>query len=302
MRTDIPAGLQTHLETRETTLAWCWKITRLDSTVMGFTNHDRDLIFDGVTYEASTGFLGTEVESQLGMAVDNTDVYGAVDSVKIKENEIEAGLFDNADIEVYLVNWSNIAQRVMMKKGNLGEVKRGKVMFQAEVRGISNQLQQVKGRLYQYACDALLGDTRCAKTGLSGSTYTGTGTVMDTNGYSTLSASGLSSYASTWFSRGKITFTSGPNNGISREVKAHFNSGGVSSLSLWEPLPFQLVTGDTFTVRAGCDKTFKMCKAKFANEDNFRGFPHIPGSNTVISYASKGDPNFDGGGNFVGKD
>ena len=61
MRTDIPAGLQSHLETRETTLCWCWKITKTDNTVLGFTNHDRDLTFGSVTYEASTGFLGTEI-------------------------------------------------------------------------------------------------------------------------------------------------------------------------------------------------------------------------------------------------
>lgn len=301
MRTDIPAGLQSHLETRETTLCWCWKITKTDNTVLGFTNHDRDLTFGSVTYEASTGFLGTEIESQLGMSVDNMDVYGAVDSTNISEADIEAGLYDNAEIEVYLVNWEDVSERVIMKKGNLGEVKRGKTMFQTEVRGISNQLQQVKGRTYQYACDALLGDSRCKKS-LSGSTYTGTGTVTSTNGYSSLSASGLGSYSSGWFSRGKITFTSGNNNGIVREVKAHFNTDGVVTVSLWEPTPFEIENTDTFSIVAGCDRLFATCKAKFSNEDNFRGFPHIPGSNTVIQYANTGDPNFDGGGNFVGKD
>lgn len=255
MRTDIPAGLQTHLETRETTLCWCWKIARKDGTVLGFTNHDRDLSFGGVTYEASTGFLGTEIESQLGMSVDNMEVYGAVDSVSIKEDEIEAGLFDFAEIEVYLVNWSNVSQRVIMKKGNLGEVKRGKVTFQAEVRGIASQLQQVKGRIYQYSCDALLGDSRCAKAGLGSSTFTGNGTVSGGNKYSSLIATGLGAYQSQWFSRGNITFTSGANNGIIREVKAHFNAEGVVSISLWEPLPFALENGDTFQVLAGCDKS-----------------------------------------------
>jgi uncharacterized phage protein (TIGR02218 family) len=274
----------------------------VDGPVLGFTNHDRDLTFGGTTYEASTGFLGTEIESQLGMAVDNMDVYGAVDSVKLKEADIEAGRYDSADIEVYLVNWADVTQRVIMKKGTLGEVKRGKVMFQTEVRGISHQLQNVKGRLYQYACDALLGDTRCGKD-ISGATYTKTGAVVgSTNGYSTLTTTSLGSYSQGWFGKGRLTFTSGANLGISREVKSHFNTGSISSISLWEPTPFEIQPADTFTIVAGCDKTFKTCKAKFANAVNFRGFPHIPGSNTVIMYANTGDPNFDGGGNFVGKD
>lgn len=302
MRTDIPAGLQTHLETRETTLCWCWKIARDDGTLLGFTNHDRNLIFGGVTYKASTGFLGTEIESQLGMSVDNMDVYGAVDSVQITEVDIEAGLFDNAVIEIYLVNWSDVTQRVTMKKGNLGEVRRGKTMFQTEVRGISSQLQQVKGRVYQYSCDALLGDTRCAAVGLAGSTFTGTGTVAGGNSYSSIIATGLDSYTSQWFSRGKLTFTSGANNGVAREVKAHFNNNGIVTLSLWEPTPFAFINSNTFTVLAGCDKTFKTCKAKFNNRVNFRGFPHIPGSKVIVQYANSGDPDFDGGGNFLGKD
>lgn len=301
MRTDIPAPLQTHLDTRETTLSWCWKIERRDGVTMGFTNHDRDLTFDSVTYEASTGFLGTEIESQLGMNVDNMDVYGAVDSTNISEADIEAGRYDNADVTVYLVNWSDVSQRVVMKKGNIGNVKRGQTMFEGEVRGISHELQEVQGRLYEYKCDALLGDGRCTKV-VSGSTYTGNGTVVSADGRALMTASGLDSYTSGWFSRGKLTFTSGNNSGLSREVKTHINSNGIVTVSLWEPFPWGIAVSDTFDIVAGCDKLFKTCKAKFNNAINFRGFPHIPGPSTVTSYANTGDPNMDGGGNFVGKD
>lgn len=301
MRTDIPTGLQTHLETRVTTLCWCWKIERRDGVTMGFTNHDRDLTFDSVTYEASTGFLGTEIESQLGMNVDNMDVYGAVDSIRISEADIEAGRYDNANVTVYLVNWSDVSQRVVMKAGNIGRVKRGQVLFEAEVRGISHEMQQVQGRLYSYKCDAKLGDSRCTKT-VSGSTYTGTGTVTATDGSSQITASGLDSYDSGWFTNGKITFTSGNNNGLTRECKVHVKSSGLVTLTSWEPFPWTIAVSDTFSIVAGCDKLFKTCKAKFNNAINFRGFPHIPGPSTVMAYASTGDANLDGGGNFFGKD
>lgn len=303
MRTDVSVALQTHLNSRETTLAWCWKITRRDAVVMGFTNHDRDLTFDSVVYEASTGFLGTEVESQLGMSVDNMDVFGALDSSNITEADITAGWYDNAVIEVYLVNWSDVTQRLIMKKGNLGEVRRGETLFQTEVRGISHQLQQIKGRIYGYACDALVGpeDGRCNKS-LLGPTFTGSAVVLSTDGSSATVVSGLTAFDSSWFTRGKITFTSGLNNGISREVKVHNNSSGVVSVSLWDPTPLEIIVGDTYSIRAGCDKRWATCKAKFSNQNNFRGFPHIPGSNAITSYVNRGDDNMDGGGNFVGKD
>lgn len=301
MRTDIPSALQDHLNTRVTTLCWCWKLTLTNGTVQGFTNHDEDVTFDSVTYEASTGFLGTEIESQLGMAVDNMDVFSAVDSINLTEEDLEAGRYDSAVIEFYLVNWRDVAERVIIKKGILGQIERGNVNFRAEVRSLSTKLQQVQGRVYSYTCDASLGDSRCGVS-LSGSTYTGTGVVVTTNGFSSLTASGLDSYETEWFKSGLITISSGLNADIAREVKGHFAENGIVTISLWEPLPFELSVSDTFTIQAGCDKLFSTCKAKFGNATNFQGFPHIPGNDTLLQYAVRGEGNFDGGGNFFGKD
>lgn len=280
------------------------KVTRggKPGDVLGFTNHDRDLTFDSVTYEASTGFLGTEIESNLGMAVDNMEVMGALDSVKLTATDIEAGFYDNAEIEVYLVNWEDVAERVLMKKGTIGEISRGEVIFKAEVRGMSTEMQLLKGRTLSYTCDAALGDDRCKFFEVANPNYRGEGVVLTTNGYSTLTASGLSSYTSGWFSRGTLQFMTGLNRHIRRPIKSHFNSDGTVSINLWEPLPFAIAADDEFVITAGCDKTWRTCKAKFGNGDNFRGFPHVPGTNKIIQYANQGDPNFDGGGYFNGKD
>ena len=51
---------------------------------------------------------------------------------------------------------------------------------------------------------------------------------------------------------------------------------------------------DPFTVTAGCDKRFETCRDRFANSINFRGFPHIPGNDFVISGADA-SANNDGG-------
>jgi uncharacterized phage protein (TIGR02218 family) len=44
-------------------------------------------------------------------------------------------------------------------------------------------------------------------------------------------------------------------------------------------------------VVAGCDKRLENCRDRFANVVNFRGFPHIPGQDTVIRYPNRGDAN-----------
>ena len=67
MRT-LPAGLQAALDSGVTQLCWCWRLERSDSVVTGFTDHDRDLSFDGVLYRASALSLTGDVDARSGFA------------------------------------------------------------------------------------------------------------------------------------------------------------------------------------------------------------------------------------------
>ena len=104
-------------------------------------------------------------------------------------------------------------------------------------------------------------------------------------------ASGLGDFAGGWFARGRLAWTGGANEGRAIEVRAHRVADGVASFELWQAMAGAIAAGDTFTVTAGCDKLFATCQAKFANGPNFRGFPHMPGNDFVLSYALAGDGN-----------
>jgi len=67
-----------------------------------------------------------------------------------------------------------------------------------------------------------------------------------------------------------------------------------ATLALWQPPPESIEPGDVFVVTAACDKRFETCREKFANAENFRGFPHLPGNDFVVSYAVPGEPGHDG--------
>ena len=79
----LPSSLADHLATGATTLCHCWKLAPVNGPVLGFTDHDRDLIFDGVTFEAQAGFEASEIESSLGLSVDNLEASGALDSTQL---------------------------------------------------------------------------------------------------------------------------------------------------------------------------------------------------------------------------
>jgi uncharacterized phage protein (TIGR02218 family) len=289
----LPPGLQAHLDTGTTTLAWCWRLTPHGGAGLGFTDHDRDLAFDGTTFEAATGFAATEIKDAVGLSVDNLEVESALRSDRLNEDDLAAGLYDDAAVEIWRVNWQDVSQRVLMRAGSLGEVRRAGLAFTAEVRGLAHYLQQPKGRLYQYGCDADLGDARCT-VDLTDADFRGTGTVTAASSTRLFTASGLGAFAGGWFTRGLVTFTSGANAGRAQEVKRH--AGGMAaSIELWQPMALPIAPGDTFIITAGCDKRFPTCQEKFANAVNFRGFPHMPGNDFITTIARPGDPGNDGG-------
>ncbi|MCX5478446.1 DUF2163 domain-containing protein [Kaistia geumhonensis] len=293
----LPAGLQAHLDTGATTLCWCWKVARRDGLTLGFTDHDVAFAFDGVTYDAATGFTATEIEANLGLSVDNLDVESAISSDLITADDITAGRWDDATVEIWRVNWSDASQRILVRKGSIGEVTHGSVAFSAEIRGLAHELNQSKGNTYQRMCAAVLGDGRC-KINLAAAEFQGSGSVSVALDGRYLSVSGLEDFAEGWFTFGVLTFTSGANAGVAIEVRQNLWRQSDVTITLWQRAPLPIAPGDTFTIVAGCDKTFATCKAKFDNHLNFRGFPYIPGNDAVLRVAKKSDTENDGSSFF----
>ncbi|WP_088348510.1 MULTISPECIES: DUF2163 domain-containing protein [Rhodomicrobium] len=289
----LPPGLQTHLDSGATTLAWCWRLIRADATVYGFTDHDRDIAFDGTTFGAASGFTSSDIRQSVGLSIDNLDVSGALQSDRLNESDLAGGLFDAARIEIWRVNWAEPSQRLLMMSGSIGEVKRGETAFTAELRGLAHALDQQQGRTYQYACDATLGDARCG-IDLDDPAFTGSGAVAAAATRYLFTATGLDAFAENWFAGGLLSWTEGANAGRQMEVKRFSLSNPSAEIELWRSMPSPIAPGDAFTITAGCDKTFPTCQAKFANAVNFRGFPHIPGNRFVLAYPVSGDPGNDG--------
>ena len=173
----LPAGMADHLASGATTLCHCWKLIPVNGAALGFTDHDRDVIFDGVTFEAQAGFEASEIESSLGLSIDNLEASGALNSSQLDAERLRAGDFDHASIEIWRVNWQAASQRVLLRKGHLGEVTHGGSSFTAEVRGLSHLLNQTKGRVFQYGCDAAVGDARC-KVDLDAAAFRGAGVIV----------------------------------------------------------------------------------------------------------------------------
>ena len=281
MSKSIPSDLQDHLNTRATTMCYCWRVTRTDGVVQGFTEHDENLTFDSTTFLASSGFTATQMQQSLGLAVDNLNVEGALSSDSLNEDDLAAGMYDDAFVELFWVNWQDVSERILKSSGYTGETQRNGIAFSAELRGLSARLGQVQVETFKRSCSAVVGDNQC-KIDLTNGTYKGTGEVTSVASPRAFSASGLNAFSNKWFDQGVLTWTSGPAAGTKIDVKSHLTPGAGVTIELWNAPAFEIQVGWDFTITAGCQKTKAQCKSKFDNIVNYRGFPYVPGPDAVI--------------------
>ncbi len=289
----LPSAIRAQLDTGVTTFCHCWRIRRTDGAVLGFTDHDHDVVFDGITFRAASGLTPADAERQLGLTAADTEIAGALTADAITEADIAAGKYDEAEIEWWLVDWQKPDNRVLMGVGQLGRVRRGNLHFEAEVRSLATRLGEVRGRVFTHTCDAELGDARCG-VDLNDAAWRSSGTVVAIHG-ADVHLTGLSARAEGFFTQGRMMVTEGAAAGFSAPVLAHRLLGDVAVLTLASAPLDTLVVNDRVIVVAGCDKSFVTCRDTFDNAVNFRGFPHMPGNDFAISYPNHGDDGLDGG-------
>ncbi len=294
MSRSIPSALQNALNSRSTTLCLCWKAVRKDGTVFGFTDHDVDVTFGGVTFEAATSFTGSAIEDQLGLAVSNVDLMAALSSDGITDADLEDGRWDEANITIYAVDWTDpVNGHAIMVKGTTGQVSSGDLAFQAELRSLGQHFAQYIGTLCQENCASNMFDTG---SGLEGgcnfaqpAAVDGViATVTSRTSFSVTAAGTFpdgtkGALSGGYFAYGTVTFvddvTGGANHGISREV---FTSTESLNFVTLLPFPEDIAIGDAVKLQFGCDKTLQTCVQNFNNILNFRGQPYVPGTDFVF--------------------
>lgn len=279
----IAAPLVTMLEAGTQTFAMCWKISRTDGTFKYFADHDADILVSGNTYLASASFKRTALSLSEGLAVDNIDIEGFLDSPSITEVDLLAGRYDYAAVEIFLVDYTNpTAGTISLITGNMGDVGINRNSFSAHFNGLTQLLEQAFGEVTSADCRAVLGDARCKKVL---TTFTKTGSVVGVTSNRQFTATLSAVPAAGYYDNGVLTWTSGQNNGLKMEIKT-LTGATPYAIQLQLPMLSPVAATDTFSIVAGCDHSFAMCQAKFANAVNFVGEPHLPGTDKMLQSAA----------------
>lgn len=264
------------------TLARAWAVRRRDEMVLGFTDHDVELRFEGIRFRPDSGLSARAVVQAVGLSVDNTEAAGVLSDDAITERDLMAGWWDSAEVRLWEVDWTDVATRRLIFRGHLGEVSRNGAAFRAELRGLSEPLNSPQGRVFHPRCSAVLGDEKCAMD-LTRPGYFAEATVLSHDG-ARLLLDGVAGHEPGWFEQGRLLVLSGEGEGLHGRIKNdRALSGGQREIELWAALGTCPAVGDRLRLTAGCDKSSATCRAKFGNFLNFRGFPHLPTEDWLLT-------------------
>lgn len=266
-----------------TTLARAWSVRRADGFVLGFTDHDRVLDFEGISFRPDLGLTAQAIVQATGLSVDNTEASGALDDDAITERDLMAGRWDDAELQMWEVDWSDVTSRKLVFRGALGEVTRANGAFRAELRGMADKLNAPQGRVYHPRCSARLGDGSC-RVNLATEALSLELAVQSVRDGRIFIFDAFPAFAGDWFEQGQLHLLDGDAQGLHAAIKndtAH--EDGTRTIELWAGLAIPPAAGDRIKLIAGCDKAAGTCRLKFNNFLNFRGFPHLPSEDWLLA-------------------
>lgn len=276
----------THLLSEVTTLALMVKIARSDGVTFGFTSLDRTVTLDGLTYYPTDSLLPSAMEANNTMTADNLDVLGVLTDDRITDDDLLAGKYDNATVDVFKINYlsppsglSDTGNLWYLLRGTVGEIKINGLTFTAELRSIKDSFQKDFMEMYQPLCRVKqLGDSRC-KVDTAPITFSYTvSSVVNSKTFVHSSTAQVAGY----FNYGILKWTGGVNAGQEVVVK---NYEASKTVTLVDPMFYGITVGDTFRMTRGCDRRFGTCRDVFNNVANFRGEPEhlFKGVDNLIS-------------------
>lgn len=257
-----------------TSIAFCWRLERSDGAGLGLTTNDREIVQGGIAYCSAPGVTPAAVSRSLGLEPDSGEVAGALSAEALSEADLGLGRWNGAAISLVAVDWRDTtAQPIALLGGELGEVSIDGEGFSAELRGAASKLARSPCPSTSPECRASFGDKQC-RVDLAGRTLRAVAISSADNVIQ------LDRAMDDRFLFGRLRYLSGSNCGLWTTIVGVSESA--VSVRDWPRAAID--TGTIVELREGCDKRFQTCVSRFQNAVNFRGEPHLPGTDLLTRY------------------
>jgi uncharacterized phage protein (TIGR02218 family) len=271
----MPVTIDITQLSRYTTL---WRLIALDGSGIDVTTATGPMVYDGVTYGVAS-LVPSQEQHVENLEPSNMEITLSMAAAGVTKEDLLGGRWDGARVEIRHYDWANdVVEQTW--RGVLNSVVYDNGAMKAEVLDVALLFQQVIGDVYQDTCRTGFGSPLCGATpNTVVATVTGF-TARDTVTFT------LTEPEDNFYQQGKITFTSGANTGLSKEIRSSSQSGPTLTVSLLENMRHAIAVGDTVILSEGCAHTFPACIRKGRAKD-FQGEYGIPGRNRLFSWPTK---------------
>jgi uncharacterized phage protein (TIGR02218 family) len=273
----LEAPMVSHLATRSHTRCNMLLLELADGTTIAVTDHDVNLDFDigdGVeTYRADTGFQISDIQIPIGLEPGNFEVSGPItEDGPVTRAALLGGRFNRAEARLFAVNWNSLTSGpVRILKGKASNIRPEGGKFVFEVRDARDAFSQTILNVITNQCRA---DHESCCVHIADETATTVTAVTDA-----LTIEVAAALTADDFTNGKLWFTTGVLAGTS-PIEIHDVTG--STVTLFTEVPALPSIGDAVTLKEGCDRSRTMCRDRFDNVVNFRGYPDVSGSDQIL--------------------
>lgn len=275
---DISGNLKEIINQEVLNLVRCWKITLENGNTLCFTTSNEDFVYQNEKYNSIPAYEISNLNANVDINDDSAEISNLIVNDLIKDSDILSGLYNNAKVEIFIINKDNLdAGKVSLLNGNITDIEYKDNVFIAKVSGLKTQLNKTIGDVYSPLCRCGFCSDKC-KLNKNNFTFSGIVSSVINNVNFETNTTTITQKSRGYFDYGIIEFTSGKNIGQKTEVKQF----QYNSIILASELPYKIEVGDNFNITAGCDKQFSTCCNKFNNAINFRGEPHLPGTDILL--------------------
>lgn len=280
----IQENIKPLLEQKVHRFCTCWRITRKDGVILRFTDHSNKLTFGGETFTPVGGFSASARSKSGDFGGRDLELFGSVTSSAILSTDLREGRYNNATLDEYQIDWRYPwAGEIQHSKYIIRTTKYSNEQWEATIESIMSELDLTVGEVYSRNCKLDLGDAKC-KVNIAAlkASNASVDSVVDRLNF-TASHATFAGKALDYWKFGLITWKSGSNINLTTEVRSStVPSGNACTFSLQLRTVLDIVASDTFDITPGCEKTETVCKSKFNNYVNFRGYTFIPGSDRAL--------------------
>jgi uncharacterized phage protein (TIGR02218 family) len=268
-------------------LVTCWQWELGNGDIFGFTDGDRPIIIDGVTYQPDGGFKPSDIDRGLGTE-PNSMAMQSYFSQTLPESILTSGQVREARVFAFRVDPYNLPETLEDDPLTFDPLIRGRIdklsltdqTYQATLSGLKDGLSKKTGYVVQNTCRNEFCDSVC---GLDIEDYTDTLEIVSIDSQTLFNID--LSFSEHFYTGGRIIWQTGDNLGL---ITACLYSKD-SKIKILDKMPYPLQVGDTATIAQACNKTLPDCDRR-GNRSHFNGEPKIPGDAVIASAVPQTNP------------